>query len=172
MLVYTTGHGVNGFTLEPSIGEFCLSHPDMRIPEKGKIYSINEGNINSCPEGVKAFVTYCQESDKTEGRPYSGRYIGSLVADVHRNLIKGGIYIYPGTSASPEGKLRLMYECSPLAFIVEQAGGLASDGFRPILGIQPRELHQRSPLFIGSKSLVQKAEAFMNNTESVSVQNK
>jgi fructose-1,6-bisphosphatase I len=165
MLVYSTGHGVNGFTLEPSIGEFCLSHPNMRIPEKGKIYSINEGNIKSCPEGVKSFIQYCQESDKSDGRPYSGRYIGSLVSDFHRNLIKGGIYIYPGTAASPEGKLRLMYECSPLAFIVEQAGGKASDGFRPVLGIQPKELHQRSPLFIGSRSLVEKAEAFMSNMD-------
>ena len=128
MLVYTTGHGVNGFTLEPSIGEFCLSHSDMKIPEDGKIYSINEGNINSSPEGVQEYIRWCQESEKKTNRPYSARYIGSLVADFHRNLIKGGIYIYPSTAASPNGKLRLLYECAPLAFIVEQAGGLASDG--------------------------------------------
>ncbi|MEY3397431.1 MAG: hypothetical protein RL220_25 [Bacteroidota bacterium] len=157
MLVYTTGHGVNGFTLEPSIGEFCLSHPDMKIPEDGAIYSINEGNLLSSPKGVQDYVAWCKESDKKTSRPYSARYIGSLVADFHRNLIKGGIYIYPGTTKSPDGKLRLMYESNPLAFICEQAGGLATDGIGRILDIKPKDLHQRTPLFIGSKNMVERA---------------
>jgi fructose-1,6-bisphosphatase I len=165
MLVYTTGHGVNGFTLDPSIGEFCLSHPDMRIPEDGAIYSINEGNLNLCGAGVQAYVNWCKESDKKTGRPYSARYIGSLVADFHRNLIKGGIYIYPGTTKSPDGKLRLQYECNPLAYIVEQAGGKASDGQSRILDIQPKTLHQRVPLFIGSRNMVEKAEEFVRTHE-------
>jgi fructose-1,6-bisphosphatase I len=162
MLVYTTGHGVNGFTLEPSIGEFCLSHPDMKIPEDGAIYSINEGNLNISPKGVQEYVGWCKEIDKKTNRPYSARYIGSLVADFHRNLIKGGIYIYPGTDKSPDGKLRLMYESNPLAFIVEQAGGSASSGTGRILEIQPKELHQRTPLFIGSKNMVEKAINLLN----------
>jgi fructose-1,6-bisphosphatase I len=169
MLVYTTGHGVNGFTLEPAIGEFCLSHPDMKIPEDGKIYSINEGNMNAVDRGVQEYIEYCKTPDKSSGRPYSGRYIGSLVADFHRNLIKGGIYIYPGTKSSPNGKLRLLYECSPLAFIIEQAGGIASDGRERILNVQPKELHQRSPLFIGSKNMVQKAEELLNKYASEGV---
>lgn len=156
MLVYTTGHGVNGFTLEPSIGEFCLSHENMRIPDDGKIYSINEGNLYSCSPGVIEYVDWCKQNDKKSGRPYSGRYIGSLVADFHRNLIKGGIYMYPGTTSSPNGKLRLMYEANPLAFIVEQAGGLASDGTQRIMDVKPKDLHQRIPLFIGSKNMVEK----------------
>ncbi len=166
MLVYTTGKGVNGFTLDPSIGEFCLSHPDMKIPASGKIYSINEGNYTHFPKGVKEYIRYCQEEDKETGRPYSTRYIGSLVADFHRNLIKGGIYIYPSTRKSPNGKLRLLYECNPLAFIIEQAGGKASDGFRRILDIEPESLHQRTPLFIGSEEMVQKAEALMKEFSS------
>lgn len=161
MLVYTTGKGVNGFTLDPSIGEFCLSHPDMMIPATGSIYSINEGNFKHFPEGVKDYVRYCQEDDQATGRPYSTRYIGSLVADFHRNLIKGGIYIYPSTGKSRNGKLRLLYECNPLAFIMEQAGGKASDGSRRILEIQPGSLHQRVPFFIGSAEMVEKAESFM-----------
>lgn len=165
MLVYTTGHGVNGFTLEPSIGEFCLSHENMRIPEDGKIYSINEGNLLSCSAGVQAYVDWCKQSDKKSSRPYSARYIGSLVADVHRNMIKGGIYIYPGTESAPEGKLRLMYEANPLAFIVEQAGGKASDGRQRIMDIKPKELHQRVPLFIGSKNMVEKVEAMIRDLE-------
>ena len=165
MLVYTTGHGVNGFTLEPSIGEFCLSHENMRIPEDGKIYSINEGNLLSCSAGVQAYVNWCKQSDSNSSRPYSARYIGSLVADVHRNMIKGGIYIYPGTKSAPEGKLRLMYEANPLAFIVEQAGGKASDGRQRIMDIKPKELHQRVPLFIGSKNMVEKAEALIHELE-------
>lgn len=167
MLVYTTGHGVNGFTLEPSIGEFCLSHSDMKIPEDGKIYSINEGNINSSPEGVQEYISWCQESEKKTNRPYSARYIGSLVADFHRNLIKGGIYIYPSTAASPNGKLRLLYECAPLAFIVEQAGGLASDGKDRIQEIVPTELHQRVPFFVGSKNMVEQVERLIAENQAV-----
>lgn len=161
MLVYTTGKGVNGFTLDPSIGEFCLSHPNMKIPKNGKIYSINEGYYIHFPDGVKKFIKWCQEEDKATNRPYSSRYIGSAVADVHRNLIYGGVFIYPTTSQSPKGKLRLLYECNPLAFIVEQAGGKATDGFGRILDIQPKALHQRVPFFIGSAEMVEKAEEFM-----------
>ncbi|MCB0795838.1 MAG: class 1 fructose-bisphosphatase [Flavobacteriales bacterium] len=151
MLVYTTGHGVNGFTLDPSIGTFCLSHPDMRTPEQGKIFSVNEGNYNDFSEGVRTYIDACKE------RRYSARYIGSLVADFHRNLLKGGIYIYPGTTKAPQGKLRLLYEGNPLAFIAEQAGGMATDGSQRILEIQPEQLHQRCPLFIGSKAMVEEA---------------
>ncbi len=161
MLVYTTGHGVNGFTLQPSIGEFFLSHPNMKIPEDGAIYSMNEGNLNACEKGVQEYIAWCKESDKKTNRPYSARYIGSLVADFHRNLIKGGIYIYPGTTKNKSGKLRMQYECNPLAFIVEQAGGKATDGHRRIMEIVPTDLHQRSPLFIGSKNMVEKVEALI-----------
>lgn len=161
MLVYTTGRGVNGFTLDPSIGEFCLSHPDMKLPEKGNIYSINEGNYVHFPEGVKQYIKYCQVEDAATKRPYSSRYIGSLVADFHRNLLKGGIYIYPATAKSPKGKLRLLYECNPLAWIAEQAGGRASDGHQRILDLQPSSLHQRTPLFIGSTEMVKLAEEMM-----------
>jgi fructose-1,6-bisphosphatase I len=161
MLVYTTGKGVNGFTLDPGIGEFCLSHPDMKIPKQGYIYSINEGNYAHFPEGVKKYIKYCQEEDDATKRPYSSRYIGSLVADFHRNLLKGGIYIYPATAKSPNGKLRLLYECNPLAMLVEQAGGKASDGFNRVLTIQPTSLHQRTPLFIGSPDMVTRAEDLM-----------
>ncbi|PST83418.1 class 1 fructose-bisphosphatase [Pedobacter yulinensis] len=161
MLVYTTGKGVNGFTLDPSIGEFCLSHPELKIPEDGTIYSINEGNYVHFPEGVKKYIKHCQVEDAGTRRPYTSRYIGSMVADIHRNLIKGGIYIYPTTAASPGGKLRLLYECNPMAFIVEQAGGKASDGSSRILDIDPVTLHQRCPIFIGSARMVRQAEAFM-----------
>lgn len=161
MLVYTTGKGVNGFTLDPSIGEFCLSHPDMRIPEDGVIYSINEGNYVHFPKGVKQYIKYCQVEDKSTSRPYTSRYIGSMVADLHRNLIKGGIFIYPVTSAAPNGKLRLVYECNPMAFILEQAGGRATNGTDRILELDVQELHQRSPIFIGSVNMVKKAECFM-----------
>jgi fructose-1,6-bisphosphatase I len=157
MLVYTTGRGVNGFTLDPSIGEFCLSHPDMRMPETGRLYAMNEGNINICEEGLRDYVAYCQSFENDKGAPYSGRYIGSLVADFHRNMIKGGIYIYPDTTTSPEGKLRLLYECNPLAFIAEQAGGLASTGRKRIMDVTPTRLHQRVPFYIGSKQMVEKA---------------
>lgn len=161
MLVYTTGCGVNGFTLDPSIGEFCLSHPDLKTPESGSIYSVNEGNSVHFPKGVKQYISYCQEEDKTTKRPYSSRYIGSLVADFHRNLLKGGIYIYPATAKAPKGKLRLLYECNPLAWIAEQSGGKASDGHTRILEIQPESLHQRTPLFIGSKEMVEMVEGLM-----------
>lgn len=144
MLVYTTGKGVNGFTLDPFIGEFCLSHPNMKMPETGRIYAMNEGNINICDPGIKSYIqSTCQQILEGASRPYSGRYIGSLVADFHRNLIKGGIYIYPATTVDPEGKLRLLYEANPLAFIAEQAGGLATTGKDRILSIQPSRLHQR-----------------------------
>ena len=161
MLVYTTGRGVNGFTLDPSIGEFCLSHPDMKCPEEGKIYSINEGNYVHFPEGVKQYIKYCQVEDDATKRPYSSRYIGSLVADFHRNLLKGGIFIYPSTAKSPNGKLRLLYECNPVAWIIEQAGGKASDGYVRIMEKQPKTLHERTPLFIGSANMVTMAEEFM-----------
>jgi len=159
MLVYTTGYGVNGFTLNPAIGTFYLSHPNMQFPETGSIYSINEGYYSHFPQGVKDYLKYCQE--EKEDRPYKARYIGSLVSDFHRNMIKGGIYIYPTSSKAPNGKLRLLYECNPMAFLAEQAGGIASDGFNRIMDIQPTELHQRVPLFCGSKKMVEKAEEFM-----------
>lgn len=162
MLVYSTGNGVNGFTLDPSIGAFFLSHPNMKIPTYGKIYSINEGNYVNFPQGVKEYIKYCQIEDKASGRPYTSRYIGSAVADFHRNLIKGGIFIYPSTASAPKGKLRLLYECNPLAFLVEHAGGKASDGFNRILDLKPESLHERTPLFIGSTQMVEEAEAFMH----------
>lgn len=161
MLVYTTGMGVNGFTLDTGIGEFCLSHPNIKTPEAGKIYSLNEGNYNKFPEGVKKYIKYCQEKDKKTGRPYSARYIGSLVADFHRNLLKGGVFIYPETASAPTGKLRLLYECNPMAFIAEQAGGKATDGEKRIMDIQPKTLHQRVPMYTGSKNMVETAEKFI-----------
>ncbi|QIM62497.1 fructose-bisphosphatase [Pasteurellaceae bacterium Orientalotternb1] len=157
MLVYTTGNGVNGFTYDPSLGLFILSHPNMKIPFEGKYYSINEGQYRTFPEGVKRFIKFCQEEDKATQRPYSSRYIGSLVSDFHRNLLKGGIYIYPTTTSHPNGKLRLLYEGNPMAFIAEQAGGMATDGINPILDINPTELHQRVPFYVGSTAMVQKA---------------
>jgi fructose-1,6-bisphosphatase I len=151
MLVYTTGHGVNGFTLDPSIGTFCLSHPNMQTPSEGKIYSVNEGNYYEFSEGVRNYIDDCKRQQM------SARYIGSLVADFHRNLLKGGIYLYPATKKAPKGKLRLLYEANTLAMIVEQAGGMATDGTTRILDLKPTELHQRCPLFIGSKAMVEKA---------------
>ena len=162
MLVYTTGHGVNGFTYEPSLGEFFLSHPNIITPQTGNTYSCNEGSLNSFPEGVKNYVEYCREQG------YSARYIGSLVADFHRNLLKGGIYIYPSTAKAPNGKLRLMYECNALAFIVEQAGGKATTGTQRIMEIEPTELHQRCPLVIGSAEMVDKVEELLRADELVS----
>ena len=161
MLVFTTGNGVHGFTYDPGIGTFILSHPDMKFPDNGKIYSVNEGNYNNFNQGVRRYIKYCQEIDASTNRPYTGRYIGSLVADFHRNLIKGGIYMYPATTAAPNGKLRLLYECSPLAFLAEQAGGSASTGTGRVMEVEPTELHQRVPYFIGSKEMVQMAEAFL-----------
>ena len=157
ILVYTTGNGVNGFTLDPAIGEYFLSHPDMKMPENGRLYSVNEGNLNDLDPQLRAYLAYCQSNENQTGKPYSGRYIGSLVADFHRNLIKGGIYIYPAVPSAPQGRLRLLYECNPLAFIAEQAGGLATDGKQRILDIQPTELHQRVGFYIGSKLMVEKA---------------
>lgn len=157
MMVYATKLGVNGFTLEPSIGEFCLSHPDMKCKENGKIYSINQGNTNKYSEGTKAFLSYCMEENKEEGRPYSLRYIGSMVADMHRTLIKGGIFMYPADKKNKNGKLRLQYECNPMSFIIEMSGGKSSNGHQSILEITPEELHQRVPIYIGSKKMVEKA---------------
>ena len=159
MLVYTTGAGVNGFTLNPAIGTFYLSHPDMMYPKDGYIYSVNEGNYIHFPQGVKDYIKYCQMEEGD--RPYTSRYIGSLVSDFHRNMIKGGIYMYPKSSKTSNGKLRLLYECNPMAFLAEQAGGLASDGFHRIMDIQPKELHERVPFFCGSKHMVEKLEEFM-----------
>ncbi len=157
MLVYTTGTGVNGFTLDDSLQEFCLSHPDLKIPDTGKIFSINEGNSADFPAGVAAYIAWCKAKDTETHRPYGARYIGSLIADFHRNLLKGGIFIYPPTTKTPNGKLRLMYECNTMAFIVEQAGGLASTGTQRVMEVVPTELHQRVPLFIGSKDMVEMA---------------
>lgn len=168
MLVYSTGFGVNGFTLDPSIGEFCLSHPDIRTPEDGFIYSANEGNHIYFPAGVKKYIKYCQEKDLKSGRPYASRYIGSLVSDFHRNLLKGGIFIYPENENAPRGKLRLVYECNPIAFIALQAGGAASDGISNILDLCPLSLHQRSPFYVGSKNMVSKIESFLVSDQSES----
>lgn len=165
MIVYTTGNGVNGFTLDPAIGTYYLSHKNVKIPTTGKIYSINEGNYIKFPQGVKDYIKYCQEEEGD--RPYTSRYIGSLVSDFHRNMLKGGVYIYPSTSQSPSGKLRLLYECNPMAFLAEQAGGKASDGFKRILDIEPTELHQRVPFFAGSAAMVTKAEEFMTKAVDI-----
>jgi len=163
MIVYTTGRGVNGFTLNPAIGSFYLSHPDMTCPENGKVYSVNEGNYVHFPQGVKDYIKYCQIEE--DDRPYTARYIGSLVSDCHRNFIRGGIYMYPATYKAPQGKLRLLYECNPMAFITEQAGGVASDGKNRILEIEPTELHQRVPFYCGSKKMLKKLEEFIAKTE-------
>lgn len=165
MLVYATRRGVNGFTLDPSIGEFCLSHPDMKCPEFGRIYSVNHGNFFQYEQGVKEYITSCQMKDESSGGAYTHRYIGSLVADVHRNLIKGGIFMYPPTKEYPKGKLRLMYECNPFAFILEVAGGKATNGKQRILDIVPEHLHERSPLFIGSKGMVEELESINGRME-------
>ena len=154
MLVYTTGNGVNGFTLDPTIGEFCLSHPSMKTPAKGRTYSVNEGNYIKFPDGVKRYIKYCQENDPGTGRPYISRYIGSLVSDVHRNILTGGIFLYPPSIIYPEGKLRLVYECNPISFIIEQAGGVATDGRNRILTLRPESLHQRSPFYCGSPEMI------------------
>ena len=162
MLVYTTGLGVTGFTYDPSIGEFFVSHREIVMPKQGKTYSINEGNYLNFPAGVKQYIKYCQEVEPDTGRPYTSRYIGSLVADFHRNMLQGGIYIYPQSSAYPDGKLRLTYECNPIAFLAEQAGGIATDGKgNRILEIQPQSIHQRVPFFTGSSEMVELAEKYM-----------
>jgi fructose-1,6-bisphosphatase I len=165
MLVYTAGSGVHGFTLDPAFGEFLLSHPNIQTPKKSKIYSINEGNYLYWHPGLKKYIKYLQEEDKATSRPYSSRYIGSMVADIHRNLLYGGIFMYPADSRSPQGKLRLQYECNPMAFIVEQAGGRATNGKQRILEIQPEKLHQRVPIFIGSEEDVKVVEKFMAEAE-------
>ena len=160
MLVYTTGFGVNGFILNPALGTFYLSHPNIKYPSFGNIYSINEGNYFHFPEGIKKYIKYCQED--RDGRPYTSRYIGSLVSDFHRNLIKGGVYLYPSTHKHTNGKLRLLYECNPIAFLSEQAGGAASNGKERILEISTQELHQRTPFYCGNKSMVKEIDNFLN----------
>ena len=169
MLVYTTGQGVNGFTLDDALQEFCLSHPQIKTPADGRIFSVNEGNYQDFPTGIKAYIDYCKDSQLGTKRPYKARYIGSMIADFHRNLLKGGVFLYPSTNQSPNGKLRLMYECNPMAFIAEQAGGLASTGSDRVMDLMPSELHQRCPLYIGSKNMVQKAVDMLHQYESVLV---
>jgi fructose-1,6-bisphosphatase I len=161
MLVYATKRGVNGFTLDQQIGEFSLSHPDIQCPDDGKLYSVNHGNFFQYDEGVKQYITACQKKTKLDGGPYTQRYIGSMVADVHRNLLKGGIFTYPGTTDKPKGKLRLLYECNPFAFIVEKAGGRATDGKIRILDIPPTALHERTPFFIGSKNMMDELDTYL-----------
>lgn len=165
MLVYATKRGVNGFTLDPSIGEFTMSHPDIVCPPLGKIYSVNHGHFFRYEDSVKEYITACQKKDETTGGPYTQRYVASMVADVHRNLIKGGIFMYPGTTDKPKGKLRLLYECNPMAFIVEKAGGVATDGVQSILDIMPTALHQRTPMFIGSKLMMEELESFAKKSK-------
>lgn len=160
ILVYATRRGVNGFTLDPSIGEWTLSHPNITCPPTGKIFSVNHGNFFKYEEGVRKYINVCQTKDKASGGPYTQRYIGSMVSDVHRNLIKGGIFMYPNTTDKPGGKLRLMYECNPFAFIVEVAGGLATDGHRRVLDIQPTGIHQRTPFFVGSKKMMEELQEY------------
>lgn len=161
MLVYTTGNGLHGFTLDHSYGEFILSHPYIKTPSKGKIYSVNESNFDFWDQNVKNYIHYVKQVDKETGRPLNSRYIGSMVSDVHRNILYGGVFLYPASSKSPNGKLRLTYEANPMAFIIEQAGGKASDGNQRILDIKPEKLHQRVPLFMGSKKDVEMIEDFL-----------
>jgi fructose-1,6-bisphosphatase I len=156
MLVFTTGNGVNGFTYDPAVGVFYLSHPNIKLPENGNIYSINEGNYAYFSEGMKAYLDYCKSIDEATNRPYTGRYIGSMIADLHRNFLKGGIYMYPNSQKSPDGKLRLLYECNPMAFLIEQAGGKATDGKQSILDLKPTGIHQRTPFYGGSTGMVDK----------------
>lgn len=161
LLVMTTGHGVHSFTLEPHIDKFYLSELNIKTPVDGKIYSLNEGNYIKFPEGVKKYLKYCQENDKATNRPYSSRYIGSMVADFHRNLKKGGIFIYPSTEKDPNGKLRMLYECNPMSFLIEQAGGKATNGKERMLEVVPNSIHQRTPIFVGSTNMVDKATNLM-----------
>lgn len=162
MFVYTTGQGVHGFTLDPSVGEFLLSNENIKIPEKGKFYSVNEGNFNFWDSRFQKYINYLKEIDKSSGRPYSLRYIGTMVGDIHRTLLYGGIFMYPPDKKNPNGKLRLMYECNPMAYIVEQAGGRAINGEKRILEIEPNSLHQQTPIFIGSTEEVTLCEKFLN----------
>jgi fructose-1,6-bisphosphatase I len=163
IFVYATRRGVNGFTLDPSIGEYSLSHPNIQCPETGKLYSVNHGHFFRYEENVKKYIDACQKKNTTSGGPYTQRYIGSMVADVHRNLVKGGIFMYPGTTDKPNGKLRLLYECNPFAFIVEKAGGKATNGKGRILDVQPTELHQRTPFFVGSIKMMEELEGFLKD---------
>ncbi len=169
IMVYTTGMGVSAFTLDPSIGEFILSDDDFEMPDHGTIYSINEGSYNSWGHGLKKYIKHCQKEDKESGRPYSARYIGSMVADVHRTLVKGGIFIYPSSKVYPNGKLRLMYECNPLSFIIEQAGGLATDGDQRIMELQPKAIHERTPIYLGSRENVQEVMQFITADAEMAV---
>ena len=162
ILVYATRRGVNGFTLDPSIGEYTLSHPDIKCPPSGKIYSVNHGNFFQYEENVRKYINVCQQKSVADGGPYTQRYIGSMVSDVHRNLIKGGIFMYPAIKDKPGGKLRLLYECNPFAFIVEIAGGKATDGKQRILEIQPTAVHQRTPFYVGSKLMMEELETYIN----------
>ena len=161
IMVYTAGEGVHGFTLDPAFGEFLLSHPNIKTPKTANIYSLNEGNYKYWHKGLKKYIKYIQDADDRRGKPYSARYIGSMVADIHRNLLYGGIFIYPADKRSPNGKLRLLYECNPMAFIVEQAGGRAIDGKRRIMDVKPKARHQRIPIYIGSKNAVDMVEKFL-----------
>jgi fructose-1,6-bisphosphatase I len=161
MLVYATRRGVNGFTLDPSIGEFTLSHPNILSPQSGKMYSVNHGNFLQYQKEVQNYIESCQQRNQDNGGPFTERYTGSLVADFHRNLLKGGIFLYPSTCAHPEGKLRMVYECNPLAFIMEISGGRATNGKHPVLTLQPKSLHQRTPIFIGSKDMMEELETFL-----------
>lgn len=161
IFVYSTGHGVHGFTLDPSVGEFLLSHENIRIPKKGKIYSMNEGNFHNWDNGMQNYITYLKQEDKATGRPYSMRYIGTMVGDAHRTLLYGGIFAYPGDKKNPDGKLRLMYECNPMAYIIEQAGGRSSDGSKSVLQVQPTSLHQHTPVILGSEEDVKLCEEFL-----------
>ena len=166
ILSYTTGLGVTTFTLDPGIGEFILAVDSYTLPEHGSVYSINEGSYNSWDEGLKSYVKYCQREDSDTNRPYKARYIGSMVADIHRTLVKGGIFIYPASKTYPNGKLRLMYECNPLSFIIEQAGGMAIDGNRRIMEIKPKSIHQRTPIYIGSRKNVEKVKSFLKQKKT------
>ncbi|MGA2624655.1 MAG: class 1 fructose-bisphosphatase [Bacteroidota bacterium] len=161
VFVYSTGRGVHGFTLDPTVGEFLLSHESIMIPKKGRIYSMNEGNVFNWDDGMRRYLHYLKEQDKMTGRPYSLRYIGTMVGDAHRTLLYGGIFAYPGDKQNPEGKLRLAYECNPVAFIIEQAGGMASNGKQRILDVKPTSLHQHTPVFLGSEEDVRLCEEFL-----------
>lgn len=167
VLVYTAGHGVHGFTLDPAFGEFILSHENIRIPKKGQVYSINEGNYIYWPDGLKKYIKYLQAADERGSKPYKARYIGSMVADIHRNLLYGGIFIYPADNRNPNGKLRLLYECNPMAFIVEAAGGKATDGYKRILEIKPEALHERVPIYIGSEDMVDKVSEYLTEKDKI-----
>ncbi|MFK7982212.1 MAG: fructose-bisphosphatase class I, partial [Saprospiraceae bacterium] len=162
MLVFSTGNGVNGFTLDPTVGVFYLSHPNMTIPKTGDIYSVNEGNYAYFSDTMKSYVDYCKDIDTVTNRPYTGRYIGSMIADLHRNFLKGGIYLYPDSQKAPNGKLRLLYECNPMAFLIEQAGGKATDGQIAILDKEPKEIHERTPFYGGSIEMVEQLGRIMD----------